>query len=297
MSTLKKTLLSLCFIVVTLMAIPFCAYSAMTFFLKDGRSFTIPVVPDEILSISFDASAAPTATFSKPDVPLLSGPPVSDGLAVWLDASDLSTLFQASDGLDQVSVGNQSVGLWRDKSSNDNHMMQSRAESRPRLTKSGIGSKPAITFETSQSLTLPTNFPSPVSVFYVARMTGGVNARALNASKNNWLLGYWGGGKSQAYYEGWVSPQGTPPTDNLPHVFTSIVKGPGQNSEVWADGRMIASNQGGVTGPNGLTINAGPYGEASNCQVAEILVYNRVLSADERAKVETYLKNRWNTSR
>lgn len=292
-----KPLLSLGLTVAALVAVPLCSYAAMTIFLKDGRSFSVPVTPDEVLSISFEGAAAPVASPGKPAAPSLSAPPVSDGLAVWLDASDFASIFQTPDGFDQVTGGNQPVGLWRDKSNNDNHMTQLRPESRPRLSKSGIGNKPAIMFESRQSLSLPTNFPAPLSVFYVARMTGGANARVLNALANNWLLGFWAGNKNQAYYEGWVSPEGTPPTDIHSHVFTAIVRGPGQNSEVWADGNMIAANQRGVTGPNGLAINAGPYNEASNCQVAEILVYNRALSSDERRKVEGYLKSRWNIAK
>ena len=133
-----KPLLSLCFIVAVLMAVPLCAYSAVTFFLKDGRSLSVPVAADEILSISFEGNAMPSANFGKPVSAHSAGPPASDGLAVWLDASDYSSLFQDQDGFGQVTGGNQAVGLWRDKSGNDNHMIQMRSESRPRLTKSGI---------------------------------------------------------------------------------------------------------------------------------------------------------------
>jgi hypothetical protein len=91
---------------------------------------------------------------------------------------------------------------------------------------------------------------------------------------------------------------GSPTTDNLPHIFSAIVKGPGQNSEVWADGVMVASNQNGVTGPNGLAVNTGAYpGEVSNCQLAEIIVFNRALSQNERQNVEYYLRAKWGINR
>lgn len=54
----------------------------------------------------------------------------------------------------------------------------------------------------------------------------------------------------------------------------------------------------GVAGPNGLAINAGAYpGEASNCQVAEFVVYNRDLSRNEKHDIETYLKSKWGINR
>jgi len=277
-----------------LLVIPVLARGGMTVLLKDGRSFSIPVNPEEIASISFGA-----ASVSSPSAaPTASSLPVTDGLAAWLDAGDPATLFQTPEGAQPVAAGNQPVGLWRDKSGNDNHFQQAKPESRPRLTKTAIGNKPSITFETKHSTSLPANFPAPVTVVYLGRLTGGSNARVLSAISNNWLLGFWGGAKNQGFYEGWVSPSGSPPADNLPHVFASIVRGPGQSSEVWADGVQVAANQNGVTGPNGLAINSGRYpGEVSDCQVAEILVYSRALSGDERSQIESYLRSKWGVGR
>ena len=288
----KFSLIKIFFIVILFVAIPLCAYSTVTIYLKDGNTFVAPVNANDILSISFDSTAKPVTTR------MPAAPPISNGLVVWLDASDLSNLFQTTDGSTQVSGDGQSVGLWRDKSGNYNNMVQAKAENRPQLFKSGIANKTTISFERNQSLSMATNFPSPVSVFYVGRMTGGVNGRILQSISNNWLLGYWSNAKNQAHFDGWVSPPGSPPTDNLPHVFTAIVAGAGHNSEVWPDGNLIATNQGGVTGPNGLAINSGAYGgETSNCQVAELLLYNRALSSEERSNVETYLKEKWNLAK
>lgn len=220
--------------------------------------------------------------------------PTTTGLVMWLDASDISSLFQASDGKDPVAAGNQLVGLWKDKSGNNNHFSQSRKEACPCLVKEGIGRKPSVMFNTAQSIFMTKTFPAPVTVIYVTRQMGGSNKRVLSAMTNNWLLGYWSGAKNQAFYEGWVSKAGRPDTDNLSHVFSGIVRGPGQNSEVWADGEMVATNQNGNTGPGGLAINTGMYSEeVSDCQVAEIIVFNRDISQSERQDVEAYLKAKW----
>lgn len=220
--------------------------------------------------------------------------PIKDGLIMWLDASDVSSLFQQNDGKDRVTAVNQPVGLWKDKSENENHFLQPLQEARPLFVKTGIGGKPSIAFNTKQSIFITRSFPAPVTVIYVAKQNSDSNKRVLSAMTNNWLLGYWDGAKNQAFYEEWVSPKGTPHTDNLPHVFSGIVRGPGRDSEVWADGVMVAINQNGITGPNGLAINAGQYSkEVSDCQVAEIIVFNRDISQTEKQEVEAYLKDKW----
>lgn len=221
--------------------------------------------------------------------------PITDGLVISLDASDISSLSQTSNGDKPLATENQPVGLWRDKSGNNNHFLQPQQEACPYLVKKGIGNKPSIKFNTEQSISTTTHFPAPVTVIYVARQTGGSNKRVLSAMVNNWLLGYWNGNKNQAFYDGWVSEEGGTPTDDLPHVFSGIIRGSGQDSEFWADGEKIAINNNGIAGPDGLAINTGKFSEeTSDCQVAEIIVFKRVISPSERQTVETYLKTKWN---
>jgi len=50
---------------------------------------------------------------------------------IWLDPSDLSTLFQDSSGTTPVTADGDPVGLIRDKSGNGNHASQATAASRP----------------------------------------------------------------------------------------------------------------------------------------------------------------------
>jgi hypothetical protein len=293
---MKKWAINIFASILSVFVIMLFAYQAnggIVIFLKDGNVIQVPVNKEDIISISFEEStgsfgyAVPSSTM-----------PVSNGLLMWLDSSDMSSLFQSADGTLPLSAGNQPVGMWRDKSGNDNHFMQTKSEVRPNFVKTGIGGKASIVFEPGQSMFVRTNFPAPVTVIYVVRQLGGTNNRVLSAVANNWLLGFWSGAKNQAYYDGWVSPSGSPPADTLPHIFTAIVKGRGQNSEAWADGVIVASNQNGIAGPNGLAINTGAYpGEVSNCQVAEIAVFNRDLTPLERQKVEAHLKSKWGISR
>jgi hypothetical protein len=221
--------------------------------------------------------------------------PITNGLVMQLDASDISSLFLTFNGNQTVTSGNQPVGLWKDKSGNNNHLSQVRPEFRPRSVFEGIGNMPSVEFDIGKSMFIATNFPTPVTVIYIARQTGGWNRRVLTAVRNNWLLGYWRNAKNQGFYGNWVSPEDHRPfTDDSCHIFSGIIRGPGYNSEVWADGEIVAANQNGTEGPNGLAINTGGFpNETSDCQVAEIIVFNRAISQLERVQVEAYLQAKW----
>ena len=69
------------------------------------------------------------------------------GLALWLDASDSSTLFQNSDGTVPATATSDPVGYWGDKSGNGRHLTQAISGSRPSLLPTGISSKPALNFD------------------------------------------------------------------------------------------------------------------------------------------------------
>lgn len=53
--------------------------------------------------------------------------------SVWLDANDLSTLKQNSNGTTDVTVDGDRIGYWQDKSGSGNHATQSTNTARPRL--------------------------------------------------------------------------------------------------------------------------------------------------------------------
>lgn len=55
----------------------------------------------------------------------------------WYDPSDLSSLFQSSDGTVAVTANNDPVGYMRDKSGNGNHLVQATAGARPLYKTSG----------------------------------------------------------------------------------------------------------------------------------------------------------------
>lgn len=210
---------------------------------------------------------------------------ISD-LRLWLDANDISTITK--DGSDNVSQ-------WNDKSGNAYHLIQSTASQQPNYTTGVVNGKPTIRFtaSTSDTMTEATNFGTACTVIYVSKQTGGSNLRMLAGLSNNWLLGYWGGNKRSAYFEGWVY-NSTVPSDTNWHIFSTTIGGAGINSNVYENGSLFVGNTTGVDCPNGLSLN-GYLGtsEFSDADIAEVIAYDRMLSRDELWKVESYLANKY----
>lgn len=168
-----------------------------------------------------------------------------------------------------------------DQSGSGNNIVQPNQSQQPLLVLSGLNGKPTLHFNTSQTMGNSTNFPPPYSVIYTARQTGPSRGRVLQGMSNNWLLGWWNGSYGQAYYDGWVSTAGGNSSNSNPYVYTA--EGTGSNSFIYQNDTLLYTNAGGVTGPNGLSLNGG---EASDADISEIFVFNIVLDSTDRASIE-----------
>jgi hypothetical protein len=168
-----------------------------------------------------------------------------------------------------------------DQSGNGNDMVPPSVNAQPLYVYNGLNAKPILRFNTAQSIKNNINFTPPYTVVYGAKQTGPSRGRVLNAN-NNWLLGWWNGSKSQAHYDGWVSRDGNTTADNNAYVYTAT--GTGSASRIFENGISKTLNtNGGLNGPNGLRINES---EPSDADVADIFVFNSVLSDSNREKIE-----------
>ena len=164
-----------------------------------------------------------------------------------------------------------------DQSGSGNDVTQTSNSLQPQYVASGIYDKPILHFTVGQKMINTTNFGSPFTVVYSARQTGPNRHRVLSSIGNNWLLGWWNGYKSQAYFQGWVSnPISTP--DNKPYVYSGVSNG--ITSQFYENGNQLANNSGGVTGPNGISLGGGFNGssEYSDCDFMDVMIYNSALS-------------------
>lgn len=215
--------------------------------------------------------------------------PVTSGLVMWMDAAD-DSVFTYSSGT--------TVSQWRDKSSSGYHMTpKSGGPTRSAF----LNSRNVLTFTNSQTIGNNTInlVSSSYSVFLVSRLTGGANSRTLtadfNLSGSNWLLGGWSGSVNQYYAEGWVQ-SGNYTANTAWSINMGDRNAASDQASFYLNGSAIVTNSAGSgAGPNSLGINWFS-SEMSNCEVAEIIVYNKILSETERRLVHTYLARKWNLS-
>ena len=187
-----------------------------------------------------------------------------------------------------IGSGTAYVKTLYDQSGNGNHMSQTTTGNQPTLTLNGLNGKPVIHTNTSQNIYTTTNFPTPFSIVYAARQTGGSRGRVLaDWNGNNWLLGWWGGYKGTAHFSGWVSSSsGTGVADN--NVYVHSGTGSGSASFAYQNKTNITANSsGGTSGPNGLTMNRWQNGsEPSDADFTDLIEFNSVLSTNDRNIIE-----------
>ena len=117
------------------------------------------------------------------------------------------------------------------------------------------------------------------------------NGRIIQGYNNNWLLGAWGGNVANYYAEGWVSPVGNGGYNTNWNSLAGTGDTVADWWEMYRDGKLLFSNNGGTQGINGLRLSSG--GEPATCLIGAVLAYNRVLSADEIYRNHNVLRGRY----
>ena len=126
---------------------------------------------------------------------------------------------------------------------------------------------------------------TPCTIMYGTRYlqnTSGFipSGRSMGGKNNNWLLGTWANSVNQFFTDAGGFVYGG--SSNLPdmnwHIYTGTVNGP---VKFWNNGTKLVEIAPNGDGPNGIVLASDTYGEASNCDISFVLVYNRVLSDSE----------------
>jgi hypothetical protein len=113
-------------------------------------------------------------------------------------------------------------------------------------------------------------------------------------------LGYHGGNEDKAYVEGWLSPDVSKPQTTNWHLYTGTQEGVVGSTQAWlySDGVFLSGGHPVTGGWNGSTFHLNGYNvtggeETCDCEVAEVVMYDRKLSDLERKQVEDYLRWKW----
>lgn len=223
--------------------------------------------------------------------------PVKDKLALWLDASDATTLSYNSGSC---------VSMWRDKSGNNYHASQSSAVSCP-TSNVGLNGKKVLSFDGSNDYLASPNvyLNSEMTVFCVSNCNNTLfMEHSPTANSNDGFYFYGGGG-------GMMRVQRNP---SLSYISLNawLAGGysiaAGSNSTglditcYYTGSPVLPSFYNTSSFANTYTTNTFYIGSRAGSalfttgSIGEIIIYNKKLSTLEMSKVDSYLYQKWSIS-
>lgn len=161
----------------------------------------------------------------------------------------------------------------------------------------GLNGLRVVRFTTSQTWTtsVAVNLASH-SFFFVSRQRGGTNSRVWTGSANQ-LYGYWGGRKRTLYIDNNPNHLTTANafSDTVWDMFSLTRTAGGPYIFKWQGNTQFSGSTSSANNMLGLFINAGPYGssETSDCEIAEAILYDSVLTVSQVTEIEGYLAWKW----
>jgi hypothetical protein len=194
----------------------------------------------------------------------------------------------------QFVVGN-TPATWTDQSGNGNHATMSGVSI---VNYATINNNVVIQGTTASNITFPvfanwTN-NTKYTLFVVQRYSGTTNNKRIvtDNTSNNWLTGHWMGHVGVAYHNYWITDY---PNGITSHAATDWIMF-SDHSELARSNTTVISKYASGTYPgfSQLAINGvGWSGEKSDFEIAELIVYPKVLNNREIYLVEDYLSNKY----
>lgn len=209
--------------------------------------------------------------------------PVTDGLELWLDASDV----------DSLDIDNDFVFEWADKSGNDH--VAFATDSAPEYVTDGLSGLPTVRFyaDTADGMEIDgVELERPYTTFIVNQYWGETKGRTLQSQDSNWLSGLWNGEVSH-FASGWVTTNRPPAETGVPYLVDTI--GSEDSSTVSINGGNYTQDPSPTGVPGRLAIaGAGMFpAEVSDADVSEIVVFNRALELEELQSMQGYLLDKY----
>jgi hypothetical protein len=212
------------------------------------------------------------------------------GCAIWIDISqspnisnggDVTFLYNRGSGPAPVMWGNPPNPTFRTNALNTTMpvMRITAGQGRFRFTGTGV----------DKNWTL----------LYVGRKWRTTPGRVITAASTaaNLLVGYHGFEGDVAYVEGWITSPSSPPATTQWKLY-SADSASGAVARLFSNGALLASGTatpslgwGGTLNISGYTDDAAA--QEADCEIAEVVMYNRKLSDAERQQVEKYLREKW----
>jgi hypothetical protein len=215
------------------------------------------------------------------------------GLILWLDASQLALADGAY------------VDTWPDLTTGKVGTNFNTVPNRPTMRANALNALPVVRFTPGGGLRWATGHTSVPGLnwtcVFVSRMWGGTAGRVVSGGypPANFALGYHGGFEDKSYMEGWTYPDVSRAQTTNWHLYTCAQEGVVGSVKAWFYGNGVFLSGDHTVSQgwqdafhlNGYSPNSGE--ETCQCEVAEVLFYDRRLSDGERNAAEDYLRTKW----
>lgn len=211
--------------------------------------------------------------------------------------------FSADQGITEESGR---VARWADRSGNGAHAEQISEDSRPKLAVLDGGRRPAVEFDGENDFLgmppLTASFEAGVSVFAIARNLGGDGCMAMLETSNGPEIDdiSFDWDESSLQYEvsfDVANGQDGAFTEGEPRLV-EVVHDPSQAVTLWMNG--LANGVASFGLPVTIDRNQNFIGRTlyQNCptwsgEIAELIMYSRAVSSEERQGIEGYLLEKW----
>ena len=202
--------------------------------------------------------------YGGPDVP-------TDGLVMHVDAANTksypggSTWYDLSGNGHNISLGSSVEG----SAFNDIQVLHFPQDA------NGYGRNSSMNLASS-------NF---TVISWVRKLSTGNSGRTITAWNNNWLLAHHDTTYGDYYAEGWVNDVGSPSSDTTWRMFTGQGHISNDQYSLYINTTLTVNNStAGSQGPNGWNLN-NQYSQYSNCEIANLICYNRVLTDREVTQI------------
>jgi hypothetical protein len=220
------------------------------------------------------------------------------GLALWLDASDSATLFDATTGGSVVAAGG-AVGRWEDKSGNGRHATQGTANNRPQRSAASVNGRDAVLFDGSNDFFTTTSFAlsQPITALAVVRPTSIGFAAIVDGSQSGTRVqfGVLSDGRMRMFAGAIFDTNAVAFSQNTTTLAGGIYNSTSSqhrvNSAVLSSGNASPGTNGLSAGANIAAANDG--GTPFPGRICEIVYYSGVLNSASLSAVETYLMRKW----
>ena len=201
------------------------------------------------------------------------------GLKLWL---------RADAGL-KFGLGNQ-VSIWRDQSPAGNDLVQGDGAHKPKLERIGPGGKAALRFDGNDFLSRPNGMPTGdyTKIAVVTLDDYGSPNNVLSGSAQHALF-FGQTDRAMLFHQQTFVQSSVPTALGVPTVLVATFEADSGQGRLYQDGALVGSGTALPHSDPSLQLGAFAGGNSLLGRIAEVAVYDRVLTASEQSRIERRL--------